>query len=632
MIPRTILAGLSRLRRRERLVALAWGVARWVAVVLTLLLLCGFVDWLIDRDRDTPWAVRYLLFGLQALVAAAAGFWFILWPQLRRLHDDELALWVESKHPDLVQRLISAVQLNRQGADTRGMSPELIALVTREAERHAQTLPFAAVADHARLNRAAAVALPALLLVALPLLLAPQLSTALLARQALLDVEIPHRVSLEPRMAEVFPSGEKVKLRYHVTGVEPDERLFGEASVRPEGQPTDRYLLEYVETTPTGEVIYGVELPPASLDFVHSARLGDGRTRRPHTVRFVPRPVVQKQQAWVLLPDYCGTRPDGGRYEVPQGRGDVVGIAGSSARIVVEVSQPVAFAELQLLGPENFDPKRPGSEQGPERVTRVVAMKPLGDGRRAEATFDLRPEESGYRVVVANEHKFTNVPPPRRTVRVVPEEAPQVALLRDSFGTDADSNIEGIPVPLGGPIRIPYVAHGPYGLGQARVLYRVLRKRESGNEPAEETPWVALPLPEVKADPSAGPFDPKRGVFAAMKFDQEVPFHAVASMNPDTLGRTLGGGRYFLKTRGLIDAKGRPIEARLGDQIEYCVEVLADKNPAANRPRSRSETRVATVVTIEQFLAWSQSIADEERRLRQLDQQQRGVFGEGDEE
>lgn len=632
MIPRTILAGLARLRRRERLLAFTWGAARWLAVVLALLLLCGFIDWLIDRDRDTPWAVRYTLFGLQAVVAAVAGFCFVLWPQLRRLSDDEMALQVEAKHPDLVQRLISAVQLNRPGADTRGMSSELIAIVTREAERQAQALPFADVADHGRLKWAAAIALPVLLLAALPLALFPQLSTALLARQALLDVEIPHRVALEPRMAEVFPSGEKVKLLYRVTGVDPNERLVGQATVRPEGQPTDYYLLEYVETTHDGEILYGVELPPTTADFVHSARLGDGRTQRPHTVRFVPRPIVTKQQAWVLLPTYCGTRPGGGRYEVPQGRGDVIGIPSSAARIVVEVSQPIAYAELQLLGPENYDPKRPGSEQGPERVTRVVKMTPAGDDRHAEATFDLRPEETGYRVVVANEYKFTNVPPPRRTVRVIPEEAPQVVLLRDSFGADADSNLEGIPVPLGGPIRIPYVAHGPYGLGQARVLYRVLRKRESGNDPAEEPPWVALPLPEVKPGPDAGPFDPKRGVFATMKFDQEVPFHAVPSANPDALGRTLGGGRYFLKTRGLIDAKGRPIEARLGDQIEYCVEILADKNPDADRPRARSETRVATVVTIEQFLAWSQSIADEERRLRQLDQLQRGVFNEGDEE
>src|SRR5439155_13904889 len=169
---------------------------------------------------------------------------------------------------------------------------------------------------------------------------------------------------------------------------------------------------------------------------------------------------------------------------------------------------------------------------------------------------------------------FRNVPPPRRTLRMVDEEKPQVALLKDDFGLDADSDVEGIPVPLGKAIRIPYVGNGPYGLGSARVLYRVLKKRESGNDLADDERWVALPLPEVKAGPKAGAFDPRRGVFQGSSYLDQVPFHAVPSPSPMTvLGRTLGGGRYFLETDGLIDATGAPLKVKEGDQIEYCVEV-----------------------------------------------------------
>ena len=64
-------------------------------------------------------------------------------------------------------------------------------------------------------------------------------------------------------------------------------------------------------------------------------------------------------------------------------------------------------------------------------------------------------------------------------------------------------------------------------------------------------------------------FDPKRGVFANSEFDDEVPFHAVPSPNPDkVLGRQLGGGRFFLKTSGLVDARGKTIVLRKGDQVE----------------------------------------------------------------
>ena len=38
-----------------------------------------------------------------------------------------------------------------------------------------------------------------------------------------------------------------------------------------------------------------------------------------------------------------------------------------------------------------------------------------------------------------------------------------MTLLKDYFGPEADSDVDGIPVPLGKAIRIPYAAYGPYG-------------------------------------------------------------------------------------------------------------------------------------------------------------------------
>src|SRR5262249_57953989 len=65
MIPRSIKRNLAGLRRRERFIRLVWGAGRWVAVVLVLLLVCMLIDYVIDRDRDTPWSVRYALAGGQ---------------------------------------------------------------------------------------------------------------------------------------------------------------------------------------------------------------------------------------------------------------------------------------------------------------------------------------------------------------------------------------------------------------------------------------------------------------------------------------------------------------------------------------------------------------------------------------
>ena len=103
-------------------------------------------------------------------------------------------------------------------------------------------------------------------------------------------------------------------------------------------------------------------------------------------------------------------------------------------------------------------------------------------------------------------------------------------------------------------------------------------------------------------------------------------FHAVPALVPHTLGRTLGGGRFDFKTTGIPDGKGGYVALREGDMIEYCVEVLADRDPSAGRPSARSETRVKTMVSLPEFVRWIDDTLQEERRIRQLDTQQRGVF------
>jgi len=131
MVPRTILRQLARLRRRERLLAVLWGVTRGLAVALTFLASACLVDWLIDRRQDTPMALRWAMLLAQSILW---GYLFVVLfarPLFGRWSNSRLALWVEEKAPWLGHRLISAVQLNQGGAAIEGMSAELIAVVTQ---------------------------------------------------------------------------------------------------------------------------------------------------------------------------------------------------------------------------------------------------------------------------------------------------------------------------------------------------------------------------------------------------------------------------------------------------------------------------------------------------------------------
>lgn len=620
MVPTTLLQPLARLRRRERLLALVWGAARWLAVVAGFLAVACLTDWLCDRWDDTPWSVRLGLFVGQLVIALTAAGWFVVRPLVRRLSDDRLAVWVEDTYPQLGQRLISALQLNRPDADTRGMSPELIGVVTREAEFQVRGKDFTGVADHRRLSRSAVVIAPVVVLAATVALVWPEMTRALLARQLLQDAEILRQITLTSVSPEVWPQGEQVVLRFHAWGEPLREKPEGEVRIMLRNGVTDRFVLE-VESQDGDEAVYFARLPAMYEDFTYRAWLGDGRTAKPGTVRYVPRPVVTAQAAWVRLPDYCGKRPDGTPFEQDRPDGDLVALRGSGARVALRTQKPIARARVEVLNKE--------------RPPRLVNLALLNGRDEAAGTFPLAEGDVAYRLLVWDEYDFDNVPAPQRNIRLVAEDPPKVTLLREEFPpADAapsrqfaeDYAVDGMPVPVGGRIRIAYECSGPYGLGRAELVYRVLKKNpDVGDERKAATPWVKLPLVEVAATPASGPFLTRTGAFQASGPRDQVPFHAVPSPDPTRLGRLDGGGRFDFQTKGIPDGEGGRLDLEPGDQVDFYVEVFPDRNPQSARPSGRSSPRQKLLVTPVQFVRWQAAVLREQQRLQELEAQQRGL-------
>src|SRR4029077_922332 len=62
------------------------------------------------------------------------------------------------------------------------------------------------------------------------------------------------------------------------------------------------------------------------------------------------RPAIVKQDAWVRLPAYSGLRPNGQPYELHQPRGDLSGLPGTTARVVVHTQKQITKGTIELLG------------------------------------------------------------------------------------------------------------------------------------------------------------------------------------------------------------------------------------------------------------------------------------------
>jgi len=612
--PKISLSRLRGLQGRELFLRLFWGAGRFIAVVLFALAIACLTDYTIDRTRETPYWLRVLLTGAQTLLALTIAY-LVIWRPWRKLPTlDVFAADVEAKIPSFGHRLVSAIQLNRPDAETKGMSPSLIDDLTHEAEEIAERENFKKLADHRRLPWAVMLALPFIAMAGILYMLNPAIVSALVQRQALLDVEIPRDLSLVSDTKPIWPSGEPATIRIEATSKSGkiDPSLVGEVRVDPEGLPSDHYELKFVEEIAPGKAIFAVEVPKSSVKLSFRGWIGDGRMRKSEEIQFVPRPIVTRIDAWVRLPEFVGKRTDGSLYEDNQPQGEINGFNGGTARVRLEASKDIQSATLVLYGrPDNSELEVP---------LQRISMS-LEGNRIANSVFTVNRKVSAYRLEVVDEFGFVNHNPPRRNVAVLPDEAPYVTLLPEQFPGDdldaTDADVEGIPIPLGKTIRIGYYSRSPLGLAKSRLVYRV----NEGN-------WLALPLAQVTATAEVGPFDPRRGVFDKTGFLDQIEFYPMPSgdrsYRPDGLE---GGGRFDFQTKGLRKTlpDGKTSELEIGDRVEFAVEVY-DRDPTFGRAPGRSDARLKAIVDLKGFYAWMDTVVQNEQKLRKLRDKQQAVF------
>lgn len=672
-----LLRQLRHWRFRERLVRLALGGGAAVGVALAVLGVACFADWFYDRFADVPFALRLLATAGQVALAAGLVYALVFRPWVAAPAVDDLALRAEKAIPEFDHRLVTALQLNRPGAKTSGMSATLIAEVTREAGEMAARHRLTKLIDYRPVAWGVAAVAPALLAWAVFAAVNPTLAGILLQRQMLASPDIPRSVQLENVTQEVWPSGAEVVIRYRVTGAW-SEDATGSAFVRPDDNPEDTYKLAYESANPDGSAVFAVKLPPSSVGFTFRARLRDGRTRGPGRVEFEPPPQVKDVEAWQLLPQYLGTRvvSVGGKdvpqpFERYQPKGEITGaLPQSGVRVEATFTKPVVKAVLTPILRGSGNKETDGAPLAPDEL--------FPDGQTAGWTFPVQDKLIGYRIELVDARGFVSPAPARRGVRMLPDEPPAVVFHKESTRNPDPTQFDGkgdprlyewdsMPVAFRptaggdgetGPMQIIYSARSELGVGKVNLAYRVIAKGQEASAPdAPQHPrqdpagavFTRLPLKAVKADTSkVGRWVPDLGLFEKSfagldRFARprvQVEFYAIAAANPATEpGGLDAGGRYNFQTDGLRKRRpdGTPGRLEVGDTIEVYVEVF-DKYSAwlesrGGKARAAGYTREArrkTIVTEDDAYVLTRQRDEAQRKLqdklRDLADDQRGVF------
>ena len=447
---RELAAARARLQeQRRRVRAGLW--TETLGVVALMLVAYALPTLLADRFLRLEWAFRAVLLGAFVVVAARVVRRRLLRPMTVALSDEEMALAVERRCPQLEQQLISSLQFDEELAqDGRSIeSREMKAAVVQDLRDRLQAVPFAQAIDGGRVRRFALGVLAMLLFFGGWAGVDARSLGIWAARNVLLtNVDWPRYTSLAfvDGDGEVrLPQGDALTVRVRVDGPVP-EQVFVDYAFADGDEGAEPMSL-----TGDDEFVWTLDSVVRDLDL--SVQGGDSlpATLR---VRVVERPVVSDLAIRVTLPEYMEREP----FDVPPTEGEVRLPSGATVAVSGTSRKPLQEAFL-LVG-------------GEEKVALAVA----DDQRSFSGTF--APVQSGLMVVdVIDQDSLGAGTPPKLLLRVGQDKAPTV-----------DFRLRGIGSSITYEARIPGAlrARDDFGLREITAVMRAQEERSStgGDEQA----------------------------------------------------------------------------------------------------------------------------------------------------
>jgi hypothetical protein len=435
---------IRRVRRKERSVRLLTGLARTVFSLLGGVLMFFVLDVLCDPPFWARWT------GV-ALVVAWCGWTFRkrLWQQMRRgPDDDEIALRIESRFPELQGGLISTLQLRRaMHRDPGTCSEELLKALEDETFRIAAPLDFRTVVRRGPLWLHAALAALALALGTGCFFSYPDHARALALRLRSARHVYPTRTRILRVAAPSFVArGDGITVRVSVdeSGRIPEEAGTLRFISRSDGVTTPVRLVR------EGGGDFAGRLPQAFEDVSIEIRVGDARRQGPD-VKVLTRPEVAGGQVRYRYPAYTGRA-----VSPPEPFGHLSALRGSSAEIALHTTKPLRKACIQM-----------------QDGALLTCVRTDDAGRSWKLKEPMPIDRNGsFRVLLKDRIGLTNAEPRViHNIEAAPDLPPTVRLLHP----DRDCSVTAKAVPT-----VRFVAEDDFKVSEVWLAYRIRRAEDSG--------------------------------------------------------------------------------------------------------------------------------------------------------
>ena len=564
------------------------------AIVLTGIIAVFVSEAIIDWLMPLPSFVRIALLTVGIGVTGYLLYKYLVQPLRAALTLRDIALNVEQNHPDLEDRLVSAIEFgNRESTDP--IEAHMLQRLLEDATQRVKNIDFKATVDHSRTRKHVGIA--ALVVVGccvLALLFPTELHTSLL--RVLVPWEktepvLTTKLTVEPGNARIL-RGRSLPIHVTVTGKSAEKAVLTYENVQQQETAT-------AETKATQQQINMLQNPDDKRGFAYEIFNIDAdieyyvvvneTTSERYTVEVFEMPKVTEISVAYTYPDYTRLKP-----VVQTGTGDIQAVVGTQAEIRLTTNKAIQTA--------TFSQRNDVKQRNPEVVSTPMV---ISNGSTLTTTIDVATD-GAYTVELLCIDGFNNEIPIEYTIKAIPDAVPEVVVKEP--GRD-------IKTTKLGEVEIVAEATDDYGVAELKLIYRV-----GSNELQELVMESSDPLVESGVvDAVQRRVAEGRYTFYLEEFDVEpgdiISYYAHATDNNTLTGPgEASSDIYFIEIRP-FNENFQEMEAEQGQPMPNPLRKIIGSQKQIIRETSNHINAKPSSVT-EEYRSAVKQTADKQTKLR----------------
>ena len=430
------------------------------AIVLTGIIAVFVGEAVIDWLMPLPSFVRIVLLTVGIGITGYLLYRYLVQPLRAALTLRDVALNVERNHPDLEDRLVSAVQFgNRESTDP--IEAHMLQRLLEDTTERVKGINFKATVDHSRTRKHVGIA--ALVVVGccvLALIFPTELHTSLLrvlVPWEKTDPVLTTKLTVEPGNARIL-RGKSLPIHVTVTGKSAEkvvltyENAQARETATAEGESAQQQI--NMLQNPDDKRGFAYEIFNIDADIEYYIVANETTSER-YTVEVFEMPKVTEISVAYTYPEYTGLKP-----VVQTGTGDIQAVVGTQAELKLTTNKAIQTATFSL----RRDVKQSGFTKmlsGPTEP--VLTEMVISNGNTLTTTVDVI-EDGTYTVQLLCIDGFNNEIPIEYAIKAIPDEVPEVVIKEP--GRD-------IKTTKLGEVEIIAEATDDYGIAELKLMYRV---------------------------------------------------------------------------------------------------------------------------------------------------------------